>query len=635
MRTIQNIFLRTALCIVCVFASTACSEDEEGTGGGGLDNTGITESATELEQTVSVYGETNTLSFTAAAAWTAALAETVDWAKISGTTGNTAAGKGSVRVTVEKNTTGKERTVSVNIKVEGYTNIATYKITQSATASGADVSTTDMELNEKMHNYLKEHYLFKDEYNALTVATDKYPYGEFLSQYLLGMKTNAEDGGIYRAYSSYAGERYIYSYIEKTGSATRANTRATTVSGLGLGTFFSSFLDNAYTKIGLAIGYVYDDSPAAKADLRRGDVITGVNGVTLNKSNYNPYMQELFYTTSGTYVIDYVRYEPNEELQKYELIPHTATVTAAGYTNSPVLTSYVISEKDKPEGYKIGYLVYQAFDLNFTRELEFTLNELKKAEITDLILDLRYNYGGSVPVSCYLSSAIAGTANNGKVFTSLERSTTTQREEMKFGTDHELGVSPVDLGLSSVIVIMSEETASSSELLISSLKGIDFDIYTVGSKSEGKNVGMEVQTLTAGSSTYEFAPITFRTYNAKNWCDYADGMAPDLVMNNQNTSYKDDIDDLFPYAFGDWTNMDFNLPLWYSFCRIAGLDPETGKEIVATAINLKAPATRAASTIERTGYRPDINIVPLKSAPLKRPLGTFGSLIYNQAETEK
>lgn len=635
MRTIQNIFLRTALCIVCVFASTACSEDEEGTGGGGLDNTGITESATELEQTVSVYGETNTLSFTAAAAWTAALAETVDWAKISGTTGNTAAGKGSVRVTVEKNTTGKERTVSVNIKVEGYTNIATYKITQSATASGADVSTTDMELNEKMHNYLKEHYLFKDEYNTLTVATDKYPYGEFLNQYLLGMKTNAEDGGIYREYSSYAGERYIYSYIEKASSATRASTRATTVTGLGLGTFFSSFLDNAYTKIGLAIGYVYDDSPAAKADLRRGDVITGVNGVTLNKSNYNPYMQELFYTTSGTYVIDYVRYEPNEELQKYELIPHTATVTAAGYTNSPVLTSYVISEKDKPEGYKIGYLVYQAFDLNFTRELEFTLNELKKAEITDLILDLRYNYGGSVPVSCYLSSAIAGTANNGKVFTSLERSTTTQREEMKFGTDHELGVSPVDLGLSSVIVIMSEETASSSELLISSLKGIDFDIYTVGSKSEGKNVGMEVQTLTAGSSTYEFAPITFRTYNAKNWCDYADGMAPDLVMNNQNTSYKDDIDDLFPYAFGDWTNMDFNLPLWYSFCRIAGLDPETGKEIVATAINLKAPATRAASTIERTGYRPDINIVPLKSAPLKRPLGTFGSLIYNQAETEK
>lgn len=635
MRTIQNIFLRTALCIVCVFASTACSEDEEGTGGGGLDNTGITESATELEQTVSVYGETNTLSFTAAAAWTAALAETVDWAKISGTTGNTAAGKGSVRVTVEKNTTGKERTVSVNIKVEGYTNIATYKITQSATASGADVSTTDMELNEKMHNYLKEHYLFKDEYNTLTVATDKYPYGEFLNQYLLGMKTNAEDGGIYREYSSYAGERYIYSYIEKASSATRANTRATTVTGLGLGTFFSSFLDNAYTKIGLAIGYVYDDSPAAKADLRRGDVITGVNGVTLNKSNYNPYMQELFYTTSGTYVIDYVRYEPNEELQKYELIPHTATVTAAGYTNSPVLTSYVISEKDKPEGYKIGYLVYQAFDLNFTRELEFTLNELKKAEITDLILDLRYNYGGSVPVSCYLSSAIAGTANNGKVFTSLERSTTTQREEIKFGADYELGVSPVDLGLSSVIVIMSEETASSSELLISSLKGIDFDIYTVGSKSEGKNVGMEVQTLTAGSSTYEFAPITFRTYNAKNWCDYADGMMPDLVMNNQNTSYKDDIDDLFPYAFGDWTNMDFNLPLWYSFCRIAGLDPETGKEIVATAINLKAPATRAASTIERTGYRPDINIVPLKSAPLKRPLGTFGSLIYNQAETEK
>lgn len=68
-----------------------------------------------------------------------------------------------------------------------------------------------------MHNYLKGHYLFKGEYNTLTVATDKCPYGEFLNQYLPGMKTNAEDGGIYREYSSYAGERYIYSYIEKAG----------------------------------------------------------------------------------------------------------------------------------------------------------------------------------------------------------------------------------------------------------------------------------------------------------------------------------------------------------------------------------------------------------------------------------
>ena len=47
------------------------------------------------------------------------------------------------------------------------------------------------------------------------------------------------------------------------------------------------------TTIGLSIGYVFVDSPAAKAGLRRGDVIVAVNGVTLNKNNYQQYMNAL------------------------------------------------------------------------------------------------------------------------------------------------------------------------------------------------------------------------------------------------------------------------------------------------------------------------------------------------------
>lgn len=90
------------------------------------------------------------------------------------------------------------------------------------------------------------------------------------------MKTNKEDGGTYRAFSVNAGKRYIYSYIMETGSSrTRANTRATSVVGSGLGTFFSSYMPDK-TTIGLAIGYVYLESPAQKAGLRRGDVIVAV-----------------------------------------------------------------------------------------------------------------------------------------------------------------------------------------------------------------------------------------------------------------------------------------------------------------------------------------------------------------------
>lgn len=66
------------------------------------------------------------------------------------------------------------------------------------------------------------------------------------------------------AFSVNAGKRYIYSYIMETGSRTRANTRATSV-GSGLADIFSSYMPDK-TTIGLAIGYVYLESPAEKAD---------------------------------------------------------------------------------------------------------------------------------------------------------------------------------------------------------------------------------------------------------------------------------------------------------------------------------------------------------------------------------
>ena len=166
------------------------------------------------------------------------------------------------------------------------------------------------------------------------------------------------------AYSVNAGQRYIYSYIEKVGSSdTRATTRATSMVGTGLGTFFSSYMADR-TTIGLSIGYVFVDSPAAKAGLRRGDVIVAVNGVTLNKNNYQQYMNALYYASGGeSFNIGYRRYVPNEDLQKYELVDGSVILTTGTYNNNPVLYSMFIKEKEG--NLNVAYLVYQGFDLNY------------------------------------------------------------------------------------------------------------------------------------------------------------------------------------------------------------------------------------------------------------------------------
>lgn len=611
MKNLFNSFYSVVLLALCLIAFSNCSDSDDGGEVGGTDN-GITAISSEMEKTVSLYGETVEISFTASGKWTPSLQYSTgsDWAAITNTSGNSAAGKGGFRVKVDKNEAGQERILTVLVQVEGY---KTPEVVCTITQSGSgDVSSADIALNEFMHNYLKEHYLFKDEYNTLEVDCKNVSYDNFLSTYLLKMKTNTEDGGISRAYSVNAGQRYIYSYIEKVGSSdTRATTRATSMVGTGLGTFFSSYMADR-TTIGLSIGYVFVDSPAAKAGLRRGDVIVAVNGVTLNKNNYQQYMNALYYASGGeSFNIGYRRYVLNEDLQKYELVDGSVILTTGTYNNNPVLYSMFIKEKEG--NLNVAYLVYQGFDLNYAEELKYMIQQFKTEGITDLILDLRYNYGGAVELSRYLSASIAGSSHRSDVFMRMQRSSGAD-EYIRFGDGD-------DLGLNSIRIICSEETASSSELVISGLRGIDFPVKLFGSRTEGKNVGMEVQEYKYGNSYYEFSPITFRSFNAKDWGDYADGIEPDVMLNNQNADYTDDIDNAFPYAFGDWDNFDFNLPLWYALCDIQGVDPNTGKAKVRSG--------------KMKMERPQMDeIQRLPSVSVKRSIGTFGSLIYNKPEVE-
>ncbi|MDY7252294.1 S41 family peptidase [Bacteroides sp. A1-P5] len=611
MKNLFNSFYSVVLLALCLVAFSNCSDGDDGGEVGGADN-GITAIASATEMTVSLYGETVEISFTAAGKWSPSLQYSAgaDWASITNTSGNATAGKGGLKVKVDKNESGKERVLTVAVQVEGYkVPVTVCTITQGA-GSGTAV---DLALNEYMDKYLKEHYLFNEEYNTLDIDYASVSYENFLPTYLLPMKTNMEDGGTYRAFSANAGKRYIYSYIMETGSSrTRANTRATSVVGSGLGTFFSSYMPDR-TTIGLSIGYVYLESPAAKAGLRRGDVIVSVDGVTLNKNNYQQYMSTLFYAGGGeTFKIGYRRKIFDEKQGGYDIVDGATTLTTGSYKNSPILNSMFIKDK-KENKFNIGYLVYLSFDLNFEEDLKYVIQQFKAEGITDLILDLRFNNGGSVELARYLAASIAGTSHRSDVFMKMQRNSGAD-EYIRFGDGD-------DLNLNSVRIICSEETASASELIINGLRGIDFPVKLFGSRTEGKNVGMEVQEYKYGNKYYEFAPITFRSFNAKDWGDYATGMDPDVMLNNQNSDYEDDIDNVFPYAFGDWDNFDFNYPLYWALCDVQGVDPTTGE-----------PVKRSGRSGMTRSQQDEIIRVP--SVPLKRPVGTFGSLIYNKPEVE-
>ena len=523
-------------------------------------------------------------------AWFEFLSGGEDWAEI--TKGDTGAeGRNTIRITFAANETDEARSVELMILVEGKEPKSLAVFSQQKDAGTAQMQ-KNITLNTYMHNRLVEEYLW-EEYGSLEVDLTM-DYTEFLSKHLLMLgNVNIEDGGKYRSGEN-KGTRFIYSNIQEVAPVTKTYETG----GLGFGPIFSSRIDAQNDVMGLSIAYVHQGSPAWAAGMKRGDTIYSVNGVVLTSSNYKNYMNALYYSPSGTYRLAFIRNADMNE--RYEV-----QVTTDVYRYNPVLYSAIYGEGE----HKIGYLVLENFDLEAQDFVADIIQQFKDNSITDLILDLRFNPGGAVAQSRYLASAIAGAAHLDDTFVQVEfRGNKRQTWKFRGGPNDQdgLGIAP-DLGLERLYVIGSENTASASELIINGLKGIDFPVYLYGSQTEGKNVGMTTTQTTYEGSRYLFSPITFRVTNAKGFGDYPDGFRPDVMVNNQNSSYADDIDNTFPYSFGDWGDMGFNKALYLAYQDIVG--------------------SPAASSIPCSV--PDFSPIPMGGSGLKQPAhGRYGNVIY-------
>lgn len=581
------------------------------------------------DKQVARYGETVTVTFQADGPWEAeiVLKDGEGWAEIAQVKDNDKAGKGTVRIRFARNEQGTERVAELYVTVSGGSRTLVGTFTQAA---GDDTSAMSAYLNQYMHNRLVNEYLWADEYSKLEIDME-VPYDKFLYTHLTKLgDTNIEDGGYYRDYSSSAGERYIYSYISEIATTKTVPTKAgelTSTLGLGIGPLFASVYEEGTNYIGLTVGYVYPGSPAEAAGLRRGDTIYQVGGNRITKSNYQSLMNELFYTKTGSYSLAYARYVANDAEQRYDLVQdNVANITAGTYGYNPILFAAILTnsdvEGDDTAPFNIGYMASESFDSSAQEVLEYQIQQFIDAGITELILDLRYNVGGEVQQSRYLSSSIVGRAYDDQIFFKAEFNDG-KREEWKFlsgpSESDKLGKAPA-MNLKRLWVIMSENTASASELVIAGLRGVDFPVTLIGSQSEGKNVGMVVTQEVYNGRRFEFAPITYRGLNAKNEYGPKDGFEPDPgnLLNNQNSNYRDDVDNMFPYAFGDWGNFDFNIALYCCFCDIIGLDrPEYGAVKSLSASPMKAQALQMQNDAEALGV-----------TVMTPQIGRFGNVIY-------
>lgn len=302
------------------------------------------------------------------------------------------------------------------------------------------------------------------------------------------------------------------------------------------------------------VTYVLPDSDAAEKGIVRGDTFTIVNGQELTISNYS----SLLYGEDLTYTIDLVDYDAANNVATPRNISVSLT-KEENFQENPIHKSMAFDVN----GRVVGYLMYNQFvgavdsddddqiDVDFNELLVQTFTEFGNLGVQDLVVDLRYNGGGSVQTCTYLASMITG-QHTGSVFAQQRWNSKLMAYINAINSDNNdnnnietrntfvnattAGTSLPSLNLQRVYILTTNRSASASELLINGLASY-INVIQVGTTTYGKNVGsislydyVDAQApFDSINQAHDYAmqPIVLKIANNDGYADYANGLPPE------------------------------------------------------------------------------------------------------------
>lgn len=256
----------------------------------------------------------------------------------------------------------------------------------------------------------------------------------------------------------------------------------------------------------IRVKYVSPGSPAALKGIKRGSIIQKINGKSYG-ADFNNEINEVEDALNGNTV--------ELEMKTTDNQTTVITLNKAFYVSSPIYKDTVYSIGNQ----NIGYLAYARFSdrANSQAALDNVFANFAAKGVNNLIVDLRYNGGGYVEMAEKLVNLIAPIQHNNKVMFREVYNQTMQRggatllrnqfytnsngkKQSYFGYYNNISVNIYKYGTSNltsstyltnvekVVFIVSNSTASASELVINSLKPY-IDVQLVGQKTFGKPVG--------------------------------------------------------------------------------------------------------------------------------------------------
>ncbi len=297
-------------------------------------------------------------------------------------------------------------------------------------------------------------------------------------------------------------------------------------------------LENANsTNANLYIRYVQKNSPAAKAGLIRGMRVLSINGdtkVDYNSDNANNFKNAMKFFSGETLKLVVVSPIDGKE--------STITVTGDAYQIDPIMVNKVIDHNGK----KVGYMAYTSFVNVYNSQGQpnsyYTAmeNAFKAFEgVDEMVIDLRYNGGGSTATADYLANQLVPLAYGKELMYKYKVNEILEG----WGWIKPGGYfAPVyfnkknTLNLKRVYFLGTKQTASASELVINSLKPfMDVQLITVkGEGTYGKPVGFFETEAVHGYGSYYIT--SFQMTNKDNFGDYFDGLKGQKTNSSESFS---------------------------------------------------------------------------------------------------
>lgn len=254
----------------------------------------------------------------------------------------------------------------------------------------------------------------------------------------------------------------------------------------------------------LRVRLVEPNATAWQQGIKRGWRITAINGNTnITTGNSSFIVNAVYHSTGSTFTF-----------QKPDGGTVSLTCTAGNYAIKQVYLDTVYSINSK----KIGYLVFNSFLGNINSinaEFQRVFSRFASEQVTDIVVDLRYNGGGYVVLAEQLCNyLVKSSANGGLMMTQTYNNQNSQNNQetnfRKAGT----------LNLGDIYFIVGRGTASASELVINNLKPY-MEVKLLGpSATHGKPVGY----FPIPVSDWYIFPVSFKTVNKDGQGNYYNGI---------------------------------------------------------------------------------------------------------------